>query len=319
MTGFNAGYQRMFVPGKLTLGLFLPLESYSGDTPGMVDQELLAQRAESLGFAALWFRDVPLRDPTFGDVGHIYDTWVYLSWMAAQTRQIALATGSVVLPLRHPLHVAKAAASVDALSGGRLVLGLASGDRPLEFPAFNVDRQQRGELYREHFEVLQQALYESFPCFDGAYGSLEGQGDTLPKPAKKIPLLTTGNSQQSLGWIAQHSDGWISYPRSMAHQQQLLHDWRQAQAEHASGGAKPFAQSLYIDLVEDPEAQPRPIHLGFRCGRHALIRFLAGLQEIGVNHVVINLKYGQRPAAEVIEELGAEVLPLFAGDSRELS
>ena len=129
----------MFAPGRLTLGVFFPIEAFQRDEPTMRDQERLARRAEELGFAALWTRDVPLRDPNFGDIGQVYDPWVWLGWIAAQTRTIALATGSIILPLRHPLHTAKAAASVDQLTGGRLVLGVASGDRPVEFPAFGVD------------------------------------------------------------------------------------------------------------------------------------------------------------------------------------
>ncbi|WP_234815094.1 LLM class flavin-dependent oxidoreductase, partial [Noviherbaspirillum denitrificans] len=128
--GDMKGFRRMFSPDRLTLGVFFPIESFERDQPSMQHQEYLARRAEELGFAALWFRDVPLRDPSFGDIGQVFDPWVYLGWIAAQTREIALATGSIVLPLRHPLHTAKAAASVDQLSGGRLVLGLASGDRP---------------------------------------------------------------------------------------------------------------------------------------------------------------------------------------------
>ena len=130
--------------GRLSLGVFFPIEAFAGDTPTMRDQERVARRAEELGFAALWIRDVPLRDPTFGDIGQIYDPWVYLGWIAAQTCDIALATGSIVLPLRHPLHTAKAAASVDQLTQGRLVLGVASGDRPVEFPSFGVDFERRG-------------------------------------------------------------------------------------------------------------------------------------------------------------------------------
>src|SRR6476661_4405157 len=135
------GFRRMFAPGRLTLGVFFPIEAFRGDVPTMQGQERLARRAEELGFAALWVRDVPLRDPSFGDVGQVYDPWVYLGWIAAQTRTIALATGSIILPLRHPLHTAKEAASVDQLSGGRFVLGVASGDRAVEFPAFGVDAE----------------------------------------------------------------------------------------------------------------------------------------------------------------------------------
>ena len=72
------GFRKMFAPGRLTLGVFFPIEAFKGDQPTMRNQERLARRAEELGFAALWFRDVPLRDPTFGDIGQVFDPWVYL-------------------------------------------------------------------------------------------------------------------------------------------------------------------------------------------------------------------------------------------------
>src|SRR5690242_1326664 len=101
MTGVSnsPGFKKMFTPNRLTVGVFFPIEAFERDEPTMRDQERLAQRAEELGFAALWFRDVPLRDPNFGDIGQVFDPWVYLGWIAAQTRSIALATGSIALPL----------------------------------------------------------------------------------------------------------------------------------------------------------------------------------------------------------------------------
>lgn len=96
------GFQRTYRQGRLSLGLFFPLEAFTGDMPSMLDQVSLAQRAEKLGFSALWFRDVPLRDPSFGDSGQVFDPWVYLGFMAAHTRSIALGTASVILPIRNP-------------------------------------------------------------------------------------------------------------------------------------------------------------------------------------------------------------------------
>ena len=222
----SRAFQSMFAPGRLTFGVFFPIEAFSGDRPTMVDQVSLARRAEELGFAALWFRDVPLRDPSFGDVGQIFDPWVYLGFIAAQTQRIALATGSIVLPLRHPLHTAKAAASVDQLSGGRLLLGIASGDRPVEFPAFGVDVEQRGELFRENVRVIRHAFERSFEPVSSPYGTLAGT-DLVPKPVRRIPLLVTGSSRQSLEWIAQSSDGWITYPRPALQQARLAHQWHE--------------------------------------------------------------------------------------------
>src|SRR5215813_806294 len=188
------GWRRVFAPGRLTLGLIFPIESYSGDQPRMQQQEELAARAEAAGFAALWVRDVPLRVPEFGDLGQVYDPWVYLGWIAAHTRRVALGTASIVLPLRHPLHTAKAAASVDRLSGGRLLLGIASGDRPQEYPAFAVPFERRQEDFREHLRVLRQALAEEFPAIDSPFGQLRGM-DVVPKPVgREIPLLVTGAS-----------------------------------------------------------------------------------------------------------------------------
>lgn len=304
----HKGYSRMYQENKLTLGLFFPIESYMGDVPEMnIEKQMkLAKRAEELNFASLFVRDVPLRDPNFGDVGQIYDPFTYLGYVAANTEKIALGTGSIILTLRHPLHVAKAAASVDRLSGERLILGVATGDRPIEFPAFAVNPEDRSELFREAVAVIRKAWKEHFPTIDSGRVHL-ANGDLLPKPKlSDIPLMVTGHSGQSPEWIAENSDGWIYYPRGLKFQKMLIDNWRSLTDEF-----KPFTQSLYVDLAEDPYHVPIPIHLGFRTGRVFLIEFLEDLRDAGVNHVIINLKYGQRPVEEVIEELGEFVLPHF--------
>ncbi|NUB25219.1 LLM class oxidoreductase [Azospirillum brasilense] len=307
--GDSKGFRQMFAPGRLTLGVFFPIEAFQRDEPTMRDQERLAKRAEELGFAALWVRDVPLRDPSFGDIGQVYDPWVYLGWIAAQTRDIALATGSIILPLRHPLHTAKAAASVDQLSGGRLVLGVASGDRAVEFPAFGVDMDKRGALFRENFAVLRTVLTQNFPRIQSSYGVMQGTTDLVPKPVGALPILITGTSRQTLEWIAGHADGWITYPRSLAQQAEHAAHWHATVTAMRPGVFTPFVQSLYIDLTAEPDHPAQPIHLGFRGGRNVLFQFLDALRQADVNHVILNVKYGARDAAEVIDEIGRNVLP----------
>lgn len=307
----SPGFQRMFVQNQLTVGVFFPIEAYKGSIPTMQHQVMLAQRAEALGFAALWFRDVPLHDPSFGDVGQIFDPWVYLGYIAAHTQSIALATGSIIFSQRHPLHLAKAAASVDQLSNGRLVMGIASGDRPVEFPAFGVDFESRGDRFCHTFHDFKQVLAEDFPVIRSPLTHLEG-ADLLPKPSgHSIPLLVTGHSRQSPEWIAEHADGWLYYPRHPQMQSQMIEDWRKLTAQFAPGVFKPYAQSLYVDLVENPATLITPIHLGYRLGRDRLIDLFQHLQAIGVNHIGLNLKYGERPATEVLEEIGQEILPIL--------
>jgi len=70
--------------------------------------------------------------------------------------------------------------------------------------------------------------------------------------------------------------------------------------------------SLYIDLLEDPHAEPSQIHLGFRTGDRFLVRYLKGLGAAGVSHVVLVLKFATRPIDEVTQDLGEQVLPHFS-------
>lgn len=309
----NRGYNAVFRPNRLSLGLVAPLESYPhAPVPTMNRHIERVQLAEQLGFAMIWLRDVPFNVPSFGDAGQLYDPFVYLGLLAGQTGRIALGVASLVLPLRHPAHVAKAAASVDVLSGGRLILGVASGDRPEEYPALNLPFDDRGERFRDSFGYIER-MRENAPAFDNAYGCPHDGMDMLPKPtAGKLPLLITGGSQQDPDWIARHGDGWITYPRSIATQARMIGDWR-ARVEAAGGPAKPAVQSLYVDLVEDPHALPQPIHLGFRLGVNALRAYLQSLEAIGVNHVALNLRFNQADTENTLKRLADTLLPDFAG------
>lgn len=302
----------MFDRDRLTVGVVFPIEGYEGAIPKMENQVELARRAETLGFAALWFRDVPLHDPSFGDVGQIYDTWVYMGYIAAHTSSVALATGSIIATLRHPLHLAKAAASVDRLSGGRLVMGLSSGDRPAEYPAFGVDFESRGERFRETLSYLGRGLEEDFPVIESPLGRMEGL-DLVPKPATgHIPTLIVGNSRQTPEWIAQNADGWMYYTNTLGRQREQIERWRELTGQ-APEAFKPFGQASYLDLAEDPDTLPERFFRGqgFRLGRNRLVEYMEELRGIGVNHLFLNLKFSRRPASEIIEELGEEVIPHF--------
>jgi luciferase-type oxidoreductase len=127
MPCFNKAYELIIKPKHLTLGVIFAIEAYEGPIPIMERQVELAQRAEELSFSALWFRDVPLYDPGFGDVGQIYDPWTYLGYIAAKTKNIPLGTAAIIFTLRDPIDLAKGTASLDQLSNGRLILGIAAG------------------------------------------------------------------------------------------------------------------------------------------------------------------------------------------------
>ncbi|WP_394751039.1 LLM class oxidoreductase [Spongiimicrobium salis] len=304
-------FSKVATQGKLTLGLVFPLEAYHGPIAKMKGQEQLAQRAEELGFTALWFRDVPFNDPNFGDAGQLFDPWIYMTHIMNHTKEIALATGSIILPLRHPVHTAKSIHSLQILSNERLLLGVASGDRPIEYPAFNQELNHKSALFRDSFFYI-KALQGDFPKYASKfYGATHGGIDLLPKYDHKTPMFVTGHSGQSLDWIAEHADGWLYYPRDFATLALVMQQWQEALTSLEKRW-KPFMQSLYVDVTKDTQRKPSPIHLGFKSGTAYLLRHLKLLESHGVNHVILNLKYGSRPAGEMIEEIGEQILPHFS-------
>lgn len=310
----NAGYNRVFQLGRLSIGLVVPIERYAnGPVPTMQSHLARVKLAEKLGFGAVWLRDVPFNVPSFGDAGQPFDPFVYLGHLTAQTSEIALGVASIVLPLRHPAHVAKSAASIDVLSGGRLILGVASGDRAQEYPATNLNYHDRGKRFAESFEYIRQ-MAKSYPSFNNHYGSFNGDIDMLPKPQNgRLPLLITGGSQQSPQWIAQNGDGWMVYPHEPRAQQRIVEDWHE-RLENAGRGLKPVMQPLYFDLAEASNDLPRPLHLGFRSNTEYLIEYLKALENAGVNHVALNLRFNQQDTEAALNRIAEHVLPHFNGN-----
>ena len=264
----NRGYDTTFQNGRLTIGLVVPLARYGlGPVPDLEGHLDRIQQAEQLGFRAVWLRDVPFNVPSFGDAGQLFDPFSYLGYLAAKTTDIALGVASIVLPLRHPAHVAKAAATADVLSAGRLILGIASGDRPEEYPAMNHDFETRDEAFRDSFDYI-RAMGTAAPQIKNRFGAVASPIDMLPKPTgSKVPLMITGSSRQSPDWIARNGDGWITYPRPGGAQDLVLRDWR-ARVDALGLAPKPVLQPLYIDVSNNPDEPPSPIHLGFRSGHY---------------------------------------------------
>ncbi|MET8571525.1 TIGR03571 family LLM class oxidoreductase [Streptomyces sp. NPDC004783] len=311
--------------GLPTLGLELPLDNDWGATRLRADQAAgkpfgvpdltrhteLAGLADTSGFAGLWVRDVPLYDPEqFGDAGSVFETFTHLGHLAAVTRRAVLGTAAVVLPLRRPMLVAKAAA--DVLSGGRFVLGLASGDRPVEYPLFGEDFHARGDLFRRGVETLRAAWARHA---DGAGMELPELGlgagrrlDVLPKPTgPTVPIAVAGHARQSAEWIARNADASLNYPRPLGALRLTTREWR----ELTGDDPKPYLTPMQLDLTRDPATPATPIRLGLRTGSLALVEHLRAMGELGVAHVSFNLRPGDRPVEEVLHELAETVLPHF--------
>lgn len=293
----------LFQDSQLTVGIVLPLQARQRQDIDFGLQLELAARADELGFAALWVRDVPLNSPSYPDpVGHS-DPWVLLGALAASTRSITLATGAIVLPLRHPLHIAKAALSLDVLSSGRLVLGLGSGDRPSEFAAFGHSLDDRRELFRKNWGTLSDAL-------NGRVGAQtqEDQFEIRPRSGRHIPLVAVGSSSQSLEWIARNAGAWMTYHRPLGAQKDRIGLWHGA-VQRTTSEFRGMGQAMALDLAETSSDRLDDINLGYRTGPNGLSVALQELRELGVHHVAFNLTASGHKALSDLEIIAKEVLP----------
>ena len=307
----HPGYARVFQADRLTFGLIAPLEGYPDAPWPTLERHLEAARqVDATDITAIWLRDVPFYDPSFGDTGQVADPMVYAGWLAAQTRRIAIGTAGIISPLREPLIVAKQAVSLDRLTGGRFILGLATGDRPSEFAAFGSDIGNRVERYRDALAVIRAATEQSFPWHQSQfYGALDGTLDMLPKPvAPRLPVLAIGRAGQDFDWLGRNTDGWIwhlSNPNRLA---AVIAEWRSG----GDGSFRPYGYGTMFDLSIDPDAPLQIGGAGMRGGRKALVQHWLRQRDEGVNHVALNMKPLRRPFSEAIDELADHVLPVFS-------
>lgn len=171
----------------------------------------LAEQAEALGFDSVW-----VHDHVF-NVGHVYERigdqpyyepLTLLSYVAARTTRVKLGTSVLVLPYHNPIRLAKVAATLDVLSGGRLILGVGVGAIEHEMEAMGTPFKQRGAFTDEAIAVMRTLWTEETPRFDGKFSRFAGMKFS-PKPLQTpIPITIGGVSPAAIRRAARLGDGW---------------------------------------------------------------------------------------------------------------
>ncbi len=171
------------------------------------------QVAEAAGFAGIGFTDHPApSDRWLKAGGHdALDPFTALSFCAAVSDRLRLIPNIVVLPYRNPFVVAKAAATLDALSDGRFTLAVATGYMRGEYQALGVDFEQRNALFDEAIEVIRGVWSEDQYAHQGITFTARGQ-TANPKPKTHPPIWIGGNSTLSRQRVARYGDGWSPFP-----------------------------------------------------------------------------------------------------------
>jgi probable F420-dependent oxidoreductase len=190
----------------------LAIENFVGPTrtPDVDALFAYAERAEALGFESLWAWDHVLLgvEPSFP----ILDSIGTLTAIAARTSRIRLGTGILVLPLRNPTVAAKALGSLDVISKGRLILGVAAGWYAREFDAVGVPFKQRGRLFERNLEVLTRLWAEDRVSLQADELNLR-EAVMRPRPVQRPrpPVLIGGYVDAVLRRVATKGDGWLTY------------------------------------------------------------------------------------------------------------
>ncbi|MFB6504777.1 MULTISPECIES: LLM class F420-dependent oxidoreductase [unclassified Streptomyces] len=179
---------------------------------GPEDLAAVARTADRTGFAYLASCDhVAIPRRLAGVMGTVwYDPVATLAFLAGITERVLLMSHVAVVGLRHPLATAKQYATLDHLSGGRLILGVGAGHVPEEFEALGADFDGRGGVLDETIDALRAALGpEEYPEFAGERFSFSGLGQ-LPRPAReRVPVWVGGSSPAAVRRAAVRGDGWL--------------------------------------------------------------------------------------------------------------
>ena len=179
----------------------------------------MAAAAEAAGFDAAYVTDHPAADQQWlvGGGHHALEPLVGLAFAAASTTTLRLQTHVYVAAYRNPFLAAKGVATLDALSGGRVILGVAAGYLRPEFGALGVDFDERNELLDECIEVMRRVWTEDEVEFEGRHFKARAVTQR-PRPASRptVPIWIGGNSARAMRRAVELGEGWVPFPNPPA-------------------------------------------------------------------------------------------------------
>ena len=185
-------------------GVILPNYG-AGSTPAAI--RAVAETAEELGFHSVWSTEHIIVGPEAVDsYGRVFDPLITLSWIAGWTDRVGLGTSIVLVPLHHPIHLAKEVATLQELSGGRVTLGIGMGWHADEYAFMGVPFERRGRRGDEALRVL-RALWAGEHDFDGKLWSFH-DATSEPIPSRRPELWVGGSSPAAIRRARTLGDVW---------------------------------------------------------------------------------------------------------------
>jgi probable F420-dependent oxidoreductase len=252
-----------------TIGLFA-VNSHALAEPDAAAR--IAGLAERLRYDSLWAGEhvvvpSPRVDPSPMDPEEpILDPLVALAHLAAHTERVLLGTGVIILPQRNPVVLAKQAASLDVLSGGRLILGIGVGYLEPEMTAIGVPMEARGARSNEYLAAMRSLWHDEAPAFDGRYASFAGV-DAHPRPVQRpLPIVVGGHTEAAFRRAARHAEGWYGFLVGL-----------RAMAQHREA----------LDAAIERAGRDRPLHVSVSPSRRLDPDTVAAYADLGVDRLIV--------------------------------
>jgi probable F420-dependent oxidoreductase len=277
----------------------------------------VVRRAEERGLDSVWVTDhviVP-RDLEIIYRDHMLDPLAVLPWLAGVTQRIALGTSVVILPYRSPIPVAKLLASVDVLSGGRLIFAAAIGWMEGEFAALGVPIKERASRSDEALELIRALWTQEYPEIQTKRHRLAGvKASPMPIQRPRPPILVGGGSEGAFRRVVRFGDGW--HASSTDHEgfrrgkEAILRFWKEAGRDGMPVWT--LRVPLHIEGVHRAA-----VDMGLLRGRYVIegsvgkvVEILRGFQALGCGHVALEVSYSTYPSIlQTIDIVGRDVRP----------
>ena len=196
----------------------------------------------------------------------ILDPLLALAHVAAHTERILLGTGVILLPQRNPLVLAKQVASLDVLSGGRLILGIGVAYLEPEMTAIGVPMEGRGSRSDEYLAAMRSLWEDEDPAFHGKYADFEGV-DAHPRPVQRpLPVVVGGHTERAFLRAARHADGWYGFLTGL-----------RAMAEYREG----------LRAAIERTGRSEPLHISVSPSRRMDAETVRAYAELGVQRLIL--------------------------------
>ena len=280
----------------MRIGVMLPMSGSDGPgrAPTWPEMRAFAVHAEAIGLASLWVCDHLLFRSSDSPDEPIHECWTVLAALAASTSRIGLGQLVMCVSFRNPGVLAKMAVTADAVSDGRLVLGVGAGWHDPEYQAFGFPTDHRVSRFEEALQILGPLLHGERVSLDGRYHQVH-DAVLLPAPERRIPILVAGHGPRMLRLTARHADAWNTAWYGLPDPQldERLADMRAAlDAEDRDPATLSHTVGMDWDLT-------RPDRIGGGSA-DALAGALDSYERLGVDDLIISLQPADQPGLDQI-------------------